>query len=47
MRWCAPELFVDSAGEAGEEFSVRRTPQSDVYAFGCVCLEVSIGVLAA
>lgn len=33
-RWMAPELL-----NAGDAF--QRTPESDVYAFGCVVLEVS------
>jgi serine/threonine protein kinase len=38
-RWSAPELFVE-----GE---VHRTPPSDVYSFGCVCLEVLINPFIA
>jgi serine/threonine protein kinase len=33
-RWNAPELFV------GED--VFRTCESDIYAFGCTCLEVRV-----
>jgi serine/threonine protein kinase len=31
-RWSAPELFQTN--------EIIRTAESDVYAFGCVCLEV-------
>jgi serine/threonine protein kinase len=31
-RWSAPELFVDG--------DVHRKPPSDIYSFGCTCLEV-------
>lgn len=39
MRWMAPELHDP------ESFGFKRflrTPASDIYAFGCVCFEVSI-----
>jgi serine/threonine protein kinase len=37
VRWFAPELIAPT--EFGcERFA--RTPASDVYAYGCVCLEV-------
>ncbi|KAJ7145907.1 kinase-like domain-containing protein [Mycena epipterygia] len=37
VRWMAPELI------APEEFNVsfRRTSCSDIYAFGCLCVEAS------
>ncbi|EIN12424.1 kinase-like protein, partial [Punctularia strigosozonata HHB-11173 SS5] len=35
-RWAAPELFATG--------DVHRTVQSDVYAFGCVCLEAHTGL---
>ncbi|KZT22853.1 kinase-like protein, partial [Neolentinus lepideus HHB14362 ss-1] len=40
-RWLAPELVVQESTE------FRRTPESDIYAFGSICLEVHIlsGVL--
>jgi serine/threonine protein kinase len=31
-RWSAPEVCVEG--------DVRRAPPSDIYSFGCVCLEV-------
>ncbi|TFK48858.1 hypothetical protein OE88DRAFT_1737617 [Heliocybe sulcata] len=37
-RWLAPELIDDPSRD-----SYRRTPETDVYAFGCVCLEVCTG----
>ncbi|KAJ7620585.1 kinase-like domain-containing protein [Mycena polygramma] len=37
IRWMAPELLYPE--RFGQKFV--RTPASDVYAFGCVCLEVS------
>jgi len=43
VRWMAPELHVP------ERFGLARsclTPETDVYAFGCVCLEVSSFLLA-
>jgi len=33
VRWTAPELYTSEIS--------RRTTASDVYAFACVCLEVS------
>ncbi|KAG6843375.1 hypothetical protein H0H87_005296 [Tephrocybe sp. NHM501043] len=44
VRWQAPELFVveDSDVESEEE-TVKNTMASDVYAWGCVCLEVFTG----
>lgn len=39
VRWMAPELHDP------ESFGFRRflrTPASDIYAFGCVCLEVLV-----
>ncbi|KAJ7144136.1 hypothetical protein C8R44DRAFT_553241, partial [Mycena epipterygia] len=38
VRWMAPETLNPSA--CGLQ-SFARTPASDIYAFGCVCLEVS------
>lgn len=40
-RWMAPELLKP------EQYEIRflRTPASDVYAFACTCLEVSVSVL--
>ncbi|KAJ7481880.1 kinase-like domain-containing protein, partial [Mycena latifolia] len=37
-RWMAPELLHPSVYQPGLPF--RRTPASDVWAFGCVCCEV-------
>jgi serine/threonine protein kinase len=37
-RWSAPELLVED--------DVPRKPPSDVYSFGCVCLEVLINRFA-
>lgn len=37
LRWQAPELLNSSRAEGGH---VKLTVKSDVYAFGCVCLEV-------
>ncbi|KAF7365850.1 Kinase-like protein [Mycena venus] len=34
-RWMAPELLLPPPGSA-----FRRTPESDVWAFGCICCEV-------
>jgi serine/threonine protein kinase len=33
-RWSAPELFVEG--------DVLRKPPSDIYSFGCACLEVIV-----
>ncbi|KAJ7062117.1 kinase-like domain-containing protein [Mycena amicta] len=38
-RWMAPELLSPEPGQ------FRRTPQSDVYAFACVCYELYHGAL--
>ncbi|KAI6012235.1 kinase-like domain-containing protein [Pisolithus marmoratus] len=38
-RWMAPELFIALV----EDEVPRITTESDVYAFGCVCLEVATG----
>ncbi|THU85550.1 kinase-like protein, partial [Dendrothele bispora CBS 962.96] len=39
VRWMAPELHIpESFGMS----SSRLTPETDVYAFGCVCLEVGL-----
>ena len=40
LRWMAPELIRP-------EVSMRKSVQTDVYAFGCVALEVSGFKLAA
>jgi serine/threonine protein kinase len=40
LRWMAPELIYP------EKFGLdkfTRTPASDMYSFGCVCLEVGLG----
>ncbi|KAJ6553825.1 kinase-like domain-containing protein, partial [Mycena vulgaris] len=37
-RWMAPELLLPNVYQPGLPF--RRTPASDVWAFGCVCCEV-------
>lgn len=42
VRWMAPELHLP---EECELERYQRTTQSDIYAFACVCLEVSIYVL--
>ncbi|KAF7365848.1 Kinase-like protein [Mycena venus] len=34
-RWMAPELLLPPPGSA-----FRRTPESDVWAFGCICCEI-------
>ncbi|KAJ6588772.1 kinase-like domain-containing protein, partial [Mycena capillaripes] len=39
IRWMAPELI--DPGHFGQKF--LRTPATDVYAFGCVCLELYTG----
>lgn len=39
LRWQAPELLVP---ERFSNVDSGTTPQSDVYAFACVCLEVRI-----
>ncbi|KAJ7145910.1 kinase-like domain-containing protein [Mycena epipterygia] len=39
IRWMAPELIAPEAFEV----PFGRTPQSDVYAFACVCLELYTG----
>ncbi|EPQ54916.1 kinase-like protein, partial [Gloeophyllum trabeum ATCC 11539] len=39
-RWTAPELFPDSDEDEGEGPCIRRTRQTDVYVYGCLCLEV-------
>jgi serine/threonine protein kinase len=36
-RWSAPEVCVEG--------DMRRAPPSDIYSFGCVCLEVLINRL--
>ncbi|KAJ7778413.1 kinase-like domain-containing protein, partial [Mycena metata] len=41
LQWMAPELL--NPDRFGTKFS--RTPATDVYAYGCVCLEVSIKLL--
>jgi serine/threonine protein kinase len=38
LYWMAPELL--DPGRFGLKFA--RTPATDVYAFGCVCFEVTI-----
>ncbi|TDL21801.1 kinase-like protein [Rickenella mellea] len=38
LRWQAPELLNIVEGE-----STRRSEQSDIYSFGCVCLELMTG----
>ncbi|CAE6471417.1 unnamed protein product [Rhizoctonia solani] len=40
-RWMAPELF----GGIDSYVLVLVTPASDVWAFGCLCLEILLGVL--
>ncbi|CEL60426.1 hypothetical protein RSOLAG1IB_09632 [Rhizoctonia solani AG-1 IB] len=40
-RWMAPELF----GGVGNHVLVLITAASDVWAFGCLCLEILLGVL--
>ncbi|CAE6479105.1 unnamed protein product [Rhizoctonia solani] len=40
-RWMAPELF----GGVDSYVLVLVTPASDVWAFGCLCLEILLGVL--
>lgn len=40
-RWMAPELF----GGIDNEIKVLVTVKSDVWAFGCLCLEASINSL--
>ncbi|KAJ7144130.1 kinase-like domain-containing protein [Mycena epipterygia] len=40
VRWMAPETLIPSA--FGLQ-SFARTPASDIYAFGCVCLELHTG----
>ncbi|KAG8727423.1 hypothetical protein FRC11_013242, partial [Ceratobasidium sp. 423] len=44
-QWDSPELWME--GEEGEqdEEEIRRTQQSDVWAFGCVALEVQMGMM--
>ncbi|KAJ7132598.1 kinase-like domain-containing protein, partial [Mycena epipterygia] len=37
-HWMAPELLLPTVYQPG--FPFRRTPASDVWAFGCVCCEV-------
>ncbi|KAF7328248.1 Serine/threonine-protein kinase STY8 [Mycena venus] len=37
-RWMAPELHLPDVYQPGLPF--RRTPASDVWAFGCVCCEI-------
>ncbi|TDL24385.1 kinase-like protein [Rickenella mellea] len=39
LRWQAPELFVSR--ENGEH--IHATPESDIYSFGCVCIEILTG----
>lgn len=43
LRWQAPELIRTISGEQG---NMNITTESDVYAYGCVCLEVMIMLLA-
>jgi serine/threonine protein kinase len=43
IPWMAPELLLPSVYQPGLPF--RRTPASDVWAFGCVCCEVRSSVL--
>jgi serine/threonine protein kinase len=31
-QWMAPEMYTDSV--------FKRTPATDIYSFGCLCLEV-------
>ena len=38
IRWAAPEL-IDPEAFGFENY--RPTPQSDVYSFACICMEVS------
>ncbi|KAF9034716.1 kinase-like protein [Hymenopellis radicata] len=40
VRWMAPELHMPSKFAMAR---FRRTPASDIYAFGCVCLELYTG----
>ena len=39
VRWTAPELIEPE--EFGLEYR-RPTSRSDIYSFGCVCIEVSL-----
>ncbi|KAJ7121648.1 kinase-like domain-containing protein [Mycena epipterygia] len=43
MRWMAPELIHPDIHQPNLPF--KRTPASDVWAFGCVCCEVRLGGL--
>ncbi|KAG6855863.1 hypothetical protein H0H87_009898 [Tephrocybe sp. NHM501043] len=45
VRWQAPELFLVGNGENDEE-TMKNTMKSDVYAWGCVCLEPVLTLLA-
>ncbi|TFK36341.1 kinase-like domain-containing protein [Crucibulum laeve] len=40
-RWMAPELLIPDVVDVN---SLRKTEASDVYAFGCVCLELYTGL---
>ena len=41
VRWLSPEL-IDPDQFEGEYAKGRPTYASDIYSFGCVCIEVSL-----